>query len=106
MVGRVKIDPVVVRDSTGYVAVLDAKMNICIGDIDSVGRGRVYLHPIEHIWGPLSSSTGPIVQRRLRGKISITIDGDVRVSVLGVFGRQVGLGGDAPQSVIVHREEV
>ena len=37
---------------------------------------------------------------------SITIGDDIKVTVLGVFGRQVRLGVDAPPSVIVHREEV
>ena len=37
---------------------------------------------------------------------SITIGDDIKVSVLGVHGRQVRLGIDAPQSVVVHREEI
>ena len=37
---------------------------------------------------------------------SITIGDDIKVTVLGVFGRQVRLGVDAPPAVIVHREEV
>jgi carbon storage regulator len=37
---------------------------------------------------------------------SITIGDDVKVTVLGVFGRQVRLGVEAPPTVIVHREEV
>ena len=37
---------------------------------------------------------------------SITIGDQIKVTVLGVFGRQVRLGVDAPSSVIVHREEV
>ena len=37
---------------------------------------------------------------------SITIGDEVKVTVLGVFGRQVRLGVEAPSSVIVHREEV
>ena len=37
---------------------------------------------------------------------SITIGDDIKVSVLGVHGRQVRLGIDAPLNVIVHREEV
>jgi len=37
---------------------------------------------------------------------SITIGDEIKVTVLGVFGRQVRLGVDAPSSVIVHREEV
>ncbi len=37
---------------------------------------------------------------------SITIGDDIKVSVLGIHGRQVRLGIDAPAEVIVHREEV
>jgi len=37
---------------------------------------------------------------------SITIGDNIKVSVLGVHGRQVRLGIDAPLNVIVHREEV
>ena len=37
---------------------------------------------------------------------SITIGDDIKVTVLGVYGRQVRLGVEAPQKVIVHREEV
>jgi len=37
---------------------------------------------------------------------SITIGDDIKVSVLGIHGRQVRLGIDAPSDVIVHREEV
>lgn len=37
---------------------------------------------------------------------SITIGDDIKVSVLGIHGRQVRLGIDAPQEVVVHREEV
>jgi len=37
---------------------------------------------------------------------SINIGDDIKVTVLGVFGRQVRLGVDAPPTVIVHREEV
>jgi carbon storage regulator len=37
---------------------------------------------------------------------SITIGDEVKVTVLGVFGRQVRLGVEAPPTVIVHREEV
>jgi carbon storage regulator len=37
---------------------------------------------------------------------SITIGDDIRVSVLGIRGRQVRLGIDAPVKVVVHREEV
>ena len=37
---------------------------------------------------------------------SITIGDNIKVSVLGVHGRQVRLGIDAPINVVVHREEV
>jgi len=37
---------------------------------------------------------------------SITIGDNIKVSVLGVHGRQVRLGIDAPLNVVVHREEV
>ncbi|GAB4318528.1 MAG: hypothetical protein Kow0074_07780 [Candidatus Zixiibacteriota bacterium] len=37
---------------------------------------------------------------------SITIGDDIKVTVLGIYGRQVRLGVEAPLQVIVHREEV
>ncbi len=37
---------------------------------------------------------------------SITIGDDIKVSVLGIHGRQVRIGIDAPLDVVVHREEV
>lgn len=37
---------------------------------------------------------------------SITIGDDVKVTVLGVYGRQVRLGVEAPLNVVVHREEI
>ncbi|MCK4302466.1 MAG: carbon storage regulator CsrA [candidate division Zixibacteria bacterium] len=37
---------------------------------------------------------------------SITIGDDIRVSILGVQGRQVRLGIAAPADVAVHREEI
>ena len=37
---------------------------------------------------------------------SITIGDNIKVTVLGVYGRQVRLGVDAPLDVVVHREEI
>lgn len=37
---------------------------------------------------------------------SITIGDDIKVSVLGIRGRQVRLGIEAPSKVVVHREEI
>ena len=37
---------------------------------------------------------------------SITIGDDIKVSILGVRGRQVRLGIEAPSNVVVHREEI
>ncbi len=45
-----------------------------------------------------------ILTRRL-GE-SITIGDNIKISVLGVHGRQVRLGIDAPPDVVVHREEI
>lgn len=36
----------------------------------------------------------------------ITIGDEIRVSVLGIRGRQVRLGIEAPSNVVVHREEI
>lgn len=37
---------------------------------------------------------------------SITIGDEIKVSVLGIRGRQVRLGIEAPDTVVVHREEI
>lgn len=37
---------------------------------------------------------------------SINIGDDIKITVLGIHGRQVRLGVIAPQKVVVHREEV
>ena len=37
---------------------------------------------------------------------SVTIGDDIKVTVLGIRGRQVKLGIIAPQKVMVHREEI
>jgi carbon storage regulator len=46
-----------------------------------------------------------LILTRKQGE-SITIGDDIKVTVLGVYGRQVRLGVDAPIKVVVHREEV
>lgn len=45
-----------------------------------------------------------ILTRRL-GE-SINIGDNIKISILGVSGRQVRIGIDAPSDVVVHREEV
>ncbi|MDH0640190.1 carbon storage regulator CsrA [Pseudomonas sp. GD03860] len=37
---------------------------------------------------------------------TIRINDDISVTVLGVQGRQVRIGVDAPEQVVVHREEI
>jgi carbon storage regulator len=37
---------------------------------------------------------------------SITIDNDIKITVLGILGKQVKLGIVAPDKVSVHREEI
>ena len=45
-----------------------------------------------------------ILTRRL-GE-SITIGDNIKISVLGIHGRQVRIGIEAPPEVVVHREEI
>jgi len=37
---------------------------------------------------------------------SITIENDIKITVLGIYGKQVKLGIVAPDNVSVHREEI
>ena len=37
---------------------------------------------------------------------SITIDNEIKITVLGIYGKQVKLGILAPDKVSVHREEI
>lgn len=37
---------------------------------------------------------------------SIMINDDVKISILGITGRQIRIGIDAPKEVDVHREEI
>jgi carbon storage regulator len=37
---------------------------------------------------------------------SITIDNDIKITVLSIHGKQVKIGVDAPDTVSVHREEI
>jgi carbon storage regulator len=36
----------------------------------------------------------------------IVIGEEIRITLLGVVGRQIKIGVDAPRSIVVHREEV
>lgn len=53
----------------------------------------------------LTTEGGLLILTRKLGE-SITIGDKIRVSVLGIRGRQVRLGIDAPSDVVVHREEI
>ncbi len=46
-----------------------------------------------------------LILTRKQGE-SLTIGEQIKITILGVFGRQVRLGIDAPPEVVVHREEV
>lgn len=37
---------------------------------------------------------------------SLMINDDIKISILGINGRQVRLGIDAPKEISVHREEI
>ncbi len=45
-----------------------------------------------------------ILTRKLRE--SITIGDEIKITVLGIHGKQVRIGIDAPPGVVVHREEI
>jgi carbon storage regulator len=60
-----------------------------------------HLHQTEHH----GQGGSVLILTRKLGE-SITIGDDIKVTVLGVYGRQVRLGVEAPLKVVVHREEV
>ena len=47
-----------------------------------------------------------LTRKPINGHSSIVVDGNIRITVLGVKGNQVRIGVDAPPEVTVHREEV
>lgn len=47
-----------------------------------------------------------VLTRNIEESIFIGDQGNIKVKILGVFGRQVRLGIEAPGDIEVHREEV
>lgn len=47
-----------------------------------------------------------VLTRNIDESIFIGDQGDIKVKILGIFGRQVRLGIEAPDDVEVHRKEV
>jgi len=45
-----------------------------------------------------------VLSRRLHE--TLVIDGNIRITVLGINGNQVRIGVDAPRQITVHREEI